>query len=101
MNFGWIFWILALSFFKATLEKLVPQTIDKIVCQKSSQLGQGFKSFKWIEGFQLRNNVLESTSYPLSLASKSSLTEWYCMQNLLERQLSSVCLVEPFWLAVK
>jgi hypothetical protein len=43
--------------------------------------------------------VVESTSYLLPLASEASFTEWYA--NPRGHQLSSVCLVVPFWLAVK
>jgi hypothetical protein len=53
-------------------------------------------------GFTTSKIVLESISYLLPLASKTSFTEWFgFMENLREHQISSVCLVVPFWLAVK
>jgi hypothetical protein len=52
--------------------------------------------------FATLKNVLESTAYLLPFSSKPVFTEWYAtMQNLREHKLSSVCLVVPFWLAVK
>jgi hypothetical protein len=54
---------------------------------------------KWIEVFTTLKNVLDSTSYPLPLASKTSFSELYAKSL---RAPTLICLpLGPFWLAVK
>jgi hypothetical protein len=71
------------------------------VFQKRTAKGGTGQYVKWIECFTALKNVLESTSYLLLLASKTTAVLLNAMKNLCEHQLSSVCVVVPFWLAVK
>ncbi len=53
-----------------------------------------------LRALPLRKEIaMDSTSYLLPLASKTRFTE--CYENLCEHELSCVCIVVPFWLAVK
>jgi hypothetical protein len=76
----------------------LPQTTDTNMCQKGSELRQD-NSLNEESALRLqktyRNHPHTCYRYPVKPVLLNG------MQNLSERQLSSVCLVEPFWLAVK
>jgi hypothetical protein len=66
---------------------------------KKATVGTG-QYFEWLEGFTTYKKTYWNQPHTCCrLPVKPVFLNG--MQNLLEHQLSSVCLVVPFWLAVK